>query len=381
MNPLRQLAKLGQATWLDYLDRPLMTSGRLQHFIEEDGLCGITSNPAIFQKAISGSDEYETDIRHFARQGIEAEDMLEHLCVADVQSAADIFQPVFERTNGKHGFVSLEVNPHLAYEAEETVQEGRRLWRALSRPNVFIKVPATRPGLKAIRQLVGEGININVTLLFGLPRYREVAESYLGGLEDRVARGESIDRVRSVASFFLSRIDVLVDPMLDKVAESGGSTSDTAKSLRGNIAIACARVAYQIYQKVRETPRWRDLEKRGAIPQWLLWASTGTKDPEYSDVKYVESLIGPETVNTMPLKTLEAFRDHGRARESLEQSVDEAKRRLDQLDEVGIDLADVAQQLEAEGVEKFNRPFDSLLERLRMNIAWARRAKFAGATR
>lgn len=282
----------------------------------------------------------------------------------DVGRAADLLRPTYDRWGGPRGFVSLEVDPHLAYETDRTMAEARRLWSKLGRPNVFIKVPATLAGLPAIRQLIGEGINVNVTLLFGLPRYEEVVEAYLSGLEDRAGQGGSLRRVSSVASFFLSRIDVLVDPLLEKMAEAGGDRAARAEKLRGQAALASAKKAFAIYKKLFQSDRFRRLAERDATPQWLLWASTGAKNPAYSDVKYIEPLIGPDTVNTMPLETLSAYRDHGRPKARLEQGLAEAEQVLAELAEAGIDIDQVTRQLEKEGVQKFNEPFDLLMETL-----------------
>jgi transaldolase len=360
-NPLLKLQSFGQSIWLDFLSRALLASGRLKRLIEEDGLRGVTSNPAIFEKAIAGSSEYDDDIRTLARQGKSAAEIYEALTVADVQAAADLFRPVYDRLDGRDGFVSLEVSPHLAYDTEGTIAEARHLWSRLGRPNVFIKVPATKPGLPAIRQLISEGVNVNVTLLFGLPRYREVAEAYIAGLEDRAARGLPLDRVASVASFFLSRIDVLLDPVLERIAQEGGTKGEIARGLIGEVAIASAKVAYQIYKEIYRGERFQRLAWQGARTQRLLWASTSTKNPAYSDVKYVEPLIGPDTINTMPLETLNAYRDHGNPAPRLEEGVEHAYRVLEQLAQVGIDIDQATQQLEEEGVHKFVVPFDSLM--------------------
>ena len=363
-NPLLKLSTFGQSIWLDYIRRQMIDSGELKKLIDEDGLKGVTSNPAIFQKAIAGSTDYDKAIRALVQAGKSVEAIYQVLTVEDVQRAADLFRPLYDRMEGKDGFVSLEVNPHLAHDTEGTVAEARRLWQALSRPNVLIKVPATREGLPAIRQLISGGINVNVTLLFGLPRYREVAEAYIGGLEDRAAAGQSLNRVASVASFFLSRIDVLLDPRLEKLAAAGGSQAQTAKDLIGQGAIASAKVAYTIYQEVFGSEQYQKLSRLGARPQRLLWASTSTKNPAYLDVKYVEPLIGPDTVNTLPPETLAAYRDHGDPAARLTEGVDQAAALLTRLPELGLELGQVTQQLEDEGLEKFNQPFDSLMATL-----------------
>lgn len=351
-NPLNQLATFGQSIWLDYIRRDLITSGDLQRLIEEDDLRGITSNPAIFEKAITDSHAYDAAIHALAQQGDSATAIYETLSQQDVQSAADAFRPLYDRTNGKDGYVSLEVNPHLAHDTDGTLQEARRLWATLNRPNVLIKIPATTAGLPAIQQLISEGINVNVTLLFGLPRYRLVAEAYIAGIEARLAQGKPVQHVASVASFFVSRIDALLDPLLEGPA---------AQPLRGQVAIASAKIAYQIYQELFNGERFEALEAQGANVQRLLWASTSSKNPAFSDVKYVEALIGADTVNTLPLETLNAYRDHGEPQARLEHGIAEARQVLAQLLGLGIDLDQLTQQLEDEGVNKFNKPFDKLL--------------------
>lgn len=363
-NPLKRLETLGQSIWLDYIRRDLIASGGLWRLIQEDGLRGMTSNPAIFQKAIANSHDYDEDIRVVALEGKGAEAIYETLSQRDVQCAADEFRPLYDKTDGRDGYVSLEVNPHLAHDTNGTVAEARRLWSALNRPNVFIKVPATVNGLPAIRQLISEGISVNVTLLFGLPRYRQVLEAYIAGIEARVAHGKPVKPVASVASFFLSRIDALVDPLLEKCIVRGGREAEIAKKVQGQVAIASAKMAYQIYKENFGGDRFKKLAARGARVQRLLWASTSTKNPEYSDVKYVEALIGPDTVNTVPPETLDAYRDHGDPKVRLEQNIEEARSVLDRLPELGIRIDDVTRQLEDEGVEKFNKPFDKLLETL-----------------
>ncbi|MFZ5449499.1 MAG: transaldolase [Thermodesulfobacteriota bacterium] len=360
-NPLVKLGAFGQSIWLDYIRRQMIDSGELKKFIDEDGLKGVTSNPAIFEKAIAGSDDYNQAIRTLALAGKSIQEIYQVLTVEDVGRAADLFRPLHDHLHGQDGFVSLEVNPHLAHDTQGTIAEARRLWQALNRPNVLIKVPATKAGLPAIRQLISEGVNVNVTLLFGLPRYKEVAEAYLSGLEARAATGATLNRVASVASFFLSRIDVLLDPQLEAMAAAGGANAKGAKELQGQIAIASAKIAYTIYQEIFGSDRFKKLAAQGARPQRLLWASTSTKNPAYPDVKYVEPLIGPETVNTLPLETLEAYRDHGDPASRLTEGVDRAASYLQRLPELGLDLNQATQQLEDEGVEKFNKPFDSLM--------------------
>ncbi len=362
-NPLLKLAACGQSIWLDYIRRQIIDNGELQKLIDADGLKGVTSNPAIFEKAIAGSRDYDKSIRTLAQTGRSIQAIYEALTVEDVQRAADLFRPLHDRLDGADGFVSLEVNPHLARDTQGSIAEARRLWQALSRPNVLIKIPATQEGLPAIRQLISEGINVNVTLLFGLPRYREVAEAYIAGLEARAAQGKPL-KVASVASFFLSRIDVLLDPKLEALAAAGGPQALGAKELVGQVAIASAKVAYTIYQEIFGSARFQALAAKGARPQRLLWASTSTKNPAYPDVKYVEPLIGPNTINTLPPETIEAYRDHGNPAARLAEGVDRAAAYLQRLPELGLDLNQATQQLEDEGVDKFNKPFDSLMSTL-----------------
>jgi transaldolase len=362
VNPLKELGTLGQSLWLDYIRRDLIASGKLRRLIEEDGLRGMTSNPSIFEKAIADSHDYDEDIRAIAFSGKGAETIYETLSQHDVQDAADEFRALYDRTDGKDGYVSLEVNPHLAHDTKGTIEEARRLWAALGRPNVLIKVPATANGLPAIQQLIGEGISVNVTLLFGLPRYRQVAEAYIAGLEARAAQGQPLKHLASVASFFVSRIDALVDPLLERLIAQGCKESDLARKAHGQIAIASAKMAYQNYKEIFADDRFRKLATKGARVQRLLWASTSTKNPDYSDVKYVEALIGPDTVDTAPLETLDAYRDHGEPKARLEQDVKEARWVLDRLPELGISIDTVTRQLEDEGVEKFIKPFDKLME-------------------
>ena len=363
-NPLLKLAEFGQSVWLDYIRRHMLTSGELLQLIEEDGLKGVTSNPAIFEKAIAGSHDYDESILTLARKGKSVEEIYQILTVEDIRQAADLFRPLYDRLDGKDGYVSLELNPHLARDTHGSIAEARKLWKALDRPNVFIKVPATREGLPVIRQLISEGINVNVTLLFGLLRYREVAEAYIAGLEERAALGLPLARVASVASFFLSRIDVKMDPKLEQIMAAGGPQAEIAANLRGEVAIASAKVAHcKYYRNIFESPRWRALADEGARPQRLLWASTGTKNPAYSDVKYVEALIGPDTINTMPAETLNAYRDHGNPAPRLVCPIEleRAEEVLKNLSKLGIDLNKVTQELEDEGIDKFIQPFDALL--------------------
>jgi transaldolase len=372
-SPLKQLGTLGQSLWLDYISRELIASGALKRMIVQDGLRGMTSNPAIFEKAIVDGREYDAAIRAMARAKKSAMEIYEALSQRDVQSAADEFRPLYERTGGADGYVSLEVNPHLARDTQGTIREARRLWRALDRPNVMIKVPATAQGLPAIEQLIGEGINVNVTLLFSLPRYREVAQAYCAGLAARLARHKSVSRVASVASFFLSRIDVLIDPLLEKAIARGGPRAAPARKAHGQTAIASAKEAYRIYQEIFEGEQFQSAIEEGARPQRLLWASTGTKNPHYSDVKYVDAIVGPNTVNTAPPKTIDAYRSHGDPKERLEEGIGEAGDVLKSLTKLGISLDAATRHLEDEGIEKFNAPFDKLLKTLEKERVAAQR--------
>ena len=363
-NPLKELEKIGQSVWLDYIRRDLIAGGGLKRLVEEDGLRGMTSNPAIFEKAISECHDYDADIRTMALVGMDEKAIYETLSRRDVQDAADEFRPLYDRTDGGDGYVSLEVNPHLAHDTRGTVREARRLWSALNRPNAMIKVPATVEGLPAIRQLTGEGINVNVTLLFGLPRYRQCADAYIEGVAARLSQGAEVSRLASVASFFVSRMDTLVDPLLEKITAAGGWEAELAKKARGEAAIASAKMAYQIYKEIFGSERFRGLAAQGARPQRVLWASTGTKNPDYPDVKYVEALIGPGTINTIPVETLNAYRDHGVPQARLELDIGKAVGILEGLAKLGIHIDAVTQQLEKEGVEKFIKPFDKLMEAL-----------------
>lgn len=352
-NKVKQIHSFGQSIWLDFIDRDIIKSGKLKSLIDEDGVRGVTSNPAIFEKAITSSADYDADIAQLANDSDNNEDIFFGLAVKDIQNATALFKGVYDESKGEDGYVSLEVSPFLALKEKETAEQAEKLWKQVDRENVMIKIPGTKPGLAAIRQSIAKGININVTLLFGLPRYEEVTEAYISGLEDHLAAGHKIGHISSVASFFLSRIDVLVDPMLD---EKG------LGNLKGEVAIASAKKAYEIYKRVFSGERWEKLVAQGAKPQRLLWASTSSKNPAFKDTKYVEALIGPDTVDTVPLETIEAFRDHGIAENTLEQGLDNATEILNKLRSAGIDIDQITQQLEDEGIEKFNKPFEKLLQ-------------------
>jgi transaldolase / glucose-6-phosphate isomerase len=374
-NCLLALGDAGQAVWLDFLNRKILDNGELKRLIAEDGLKGVTSNPSIFEKAIGEGDAYDARLRRLIEAGdAQVGDLYERLAIADIQTAADQLRPLYDSLKGADGYVSLEVSPYLAMDTQATIAEARRLWRAVDRPNVMIKVPGTKPGVPAIRALIGEGININVTLLFGIDAYLAVADAHMGGLEDFKAAGGDIAKVHGVASFFVSRIDGMIDKKIDgRLATAIGDEAETLKCLRGKVAIANAKIAYQRYLELIAAPRWKALAAAGAAPQRLLWASTGTKDPAYSDVLYVETLIGPDTVNTMPPKTMDAFRDHGQVRERLTESVDNARAVLAGAERVGLDLAGVTDALVVDGVEKFAEAFDALL-----GAVAAKRAKILG---
>lgn len=370
-NPLLKLESLGQSIWMDFIRRGTIASGELNQLIKEDRLRGVTSNPSIFEKAIAGSHDYDDAIRNLALDGKNADQIYTALTVEDIQRTADLFRPLYDRLDGVDGFVSLEVSPYLARDTVRTIADARRLWVAVARPNVMIKVPATLEGLPAIQQLIGEGINVNITLLFGLHRYRQVAEAYIRGLETRAVQGKPLKSVASVASFFLSRIDVLLDPRLQKMMVVDKPKADLAATFHGETAIFSAKAAYRIYKELFESERFDKLKAQGARTQRLLWASTSTKNPAYSDLKYVEALIGSETINTIPLETLAAYRDHGKPAPRLTNDAVKASETLRRLGEVGIDLDAVTQQLEDEGIQKFVKAFDQLMNTLKEKRAAA----------
>ncbi len=363
MNPLLQLHEHGQSYWLDNLTRGMVQSGELARRVTEEGLRGVTSNPAIFQKAISKGREYDEDIERLSREGLSASRIYDRLVVDDIRAACDVLLPLHRESEGTDGFVSLEVSPYLAHDTEGSLDEARRLFRAVERPNVMIKIPGTAAGVPAIEEALFEGIPINITLLFSVASYEAVAEAYLRALERRAEAGLRVDDVASVASFFLSRIDVLVDRLLGHRLrpDPDGDDAPGAERLLGRAAVANAKLAYAGFRRTLQTQRWRALAERGARPQRLLWASTSTKDPLYEEVRYVEPLIGPDTVNTMPEKTIRAFADHGVVAETVEEGLEEARAVMRDLERVGIDFAAVTRQLEDEGVQKFIDPFDTLL--------------------
>jgi transaldolase len=360
MTKLEQLTELGQAVWLDFIRRSLITSGRLQALVDE-GLRGMTSNPTIFDQAIAGSDDYDEDLRRLVANTRSLLEIYEALAMDDIRRAADVLRPVYNATDGIDGFVSLEVNPQLARDTEGTIAEGRRLFAALGRPNIMIKVPATPAGVPAIRTLIGDGVNVNVTLIFSLDHYRAVAGAYISGLEDLAAGGGILSQVASVASFFVSRIDTATDLALDRWAGDSKFPTSKAQSLKGKTAIASAKAAYALFGEIFSGERWERLTAQGARVQRPLWASTSTKNPAYPDTMYVDTLIGPHTVNTVPPATLDAFRDHGTVAPTLEKGLSEARAQLARLADLGIDLAAITQKLQDDGVAAFARSFDSLL--------------------
>jgi len=354
--PLQQLSALGQSVWLDFLSRDVIRGGQLQQLIDDFAVVGATSNPTIFQKAMTAGDAYDAQLQELTAGGSDAAEAFWALAEQDIRDACDVFRPVWDGSGGRDGYVSLEVDPRLAYDTLETFREAIRLHQTVDRPNLMVKIPATKPGLAAIEDVVAKGRSINVTLIFSLRRYAEVAESYIRGIERLVAEGGDPRKVASVASFFVSRIDTEADRRLD---ELGGH-----EELKGKLAIANARLAYRHYQQAFAGPRWEFLAGKGATPQRVLWASTSTKNPAYPDVMYVEELIGPDTVNTMPEETIEAYQDHGSPAPRLLQGLDEAERVFKELERAGIDYDDVTDTLEREGVEKFADSFAALIAAL-----------------
>ena len=363
-NPLIELTNLGQSIWYDNIERRLMTSGELKRMIEEDQVRGVTSNPAIFEKAISSSDDYLDQIRELVAQHKSSTEIYEALAIRDIQNAADTLAPVFDKTQGKDGYVSLECSPLLAHETAATIDEARRLWKEVARRNVMIKIPGTPAGMPAIEQCIYEGININITLLFSLEAYEKTMEAYIRGLERRAAEGKPVDGIASVASFFVSRIDTNVDKRLEQMSAESSSEEQKAKlqAIAGRVAIANAKMAYQRFKEIFHGLRFAALKERGAQVQRPLWASTSTKNPAYPDVYYVEALIGAETVDTIPPATLKAFRDHGRARLTIEENLDKERAVLAQLQEAGISLDEVTAQVLDDAVRLFVQPFEKLIQ-------------------
>ncbi len=354
MDRITELHAAGQSLWYDNIQRKLLENGELAAMINAGQIRGVTSNPTIFNNAISKSSDYDAALKPLAAAGMSAEDIFWQLAIHDIQSAADLFRPLYELTKGGDGYVSLEVSPYLANDTENTILEAKRLWERVHRPNLMVKIPATQEGLPAIRESIAAGINVNVTLIFSLQRYAEVIDAYMAGLEDRIKAGHSVNQIASVASFFVSRVDTKVDARLQKV-------SPPQMSLLGKAAIANAKLAYQIFLQTVAGARFSMLQKHGANLQRPLWASTGTKNPAYSDVIYVEELIGPNTVNTVPPQTLAAFADHGRTRLSLVENIEEAHSVIEELEKIGIRMSDVTAELEVEGVKAFADSFTELL--------------------
>ena len=373
-NPLKELTKFGQSVWLDYIRRDLFTSGELKRLIEEDGLRGMTSNPSIFEKAIAGSDLYAKTLAELEkRKDLDAKGRYEQLAIKDIQDAADFLLPVYQQTKKRDGYVSLEVSPYLAHKTQETLDEARRLWKSVGRENLMVKVPGTPEGIPAFQQLISEGININVTLLFAFDVYVRVAEAYVAGLEAFAKSGGDLSRIASVASFFISRIDTLVDGEIDAKLKTATNPADQAllQSLHGKVAIANGKLTYQRYKQIFSGPRWDALASRGAQTQRVLWASTSTKNPKYSDVYYVEELIGPDTVDTIPPATFDAFRDHGKPRASLEENVQAAQETMQGLEKAGISMKAATDKLTAAGVKQFSDDFDKLLDAVKQHAAKA----------
>jgi transaldolase len=377
-NPLKELIKFGQSVWLDYIRRDLLTSGELKRLIEEDGLRGMTSNPSIFEKAITGSAEYTKTLEELEkRKDLDTKGRYEELAIKDIQAAADFLRPVYEQTKKRDGYVSLEVSPYLAHKTQETLDEARRLWKRVDRENLMVKVPGTPEGIPAFQQLISEGININVTLLFAFDVYVRVAEAYIAGLETFAKGGGDVSRIASVASFFISRIDTLVDGEIDAKLKTATNADDQAllRSLHGKVAIANGKLTYQRYKQIFSGPRWDALASRGAQTQRVLWASTSTKNPKYSDVYYVEELIGPGTVDTIPPATFDAFRDHGKPRASLEENVQAAQETMQGLERAGISMKAATDTLTTNGVKQFSDDFDKLLDAVKNRAAKASAAK------
>ena len=362
-NPLRVLNSLGQSVWFDYIRRLELTSGHLKELVDDDGISGVTSNPSIFEKAIAGSNDYDDAIRKLVEEGKETPAIFESLEVEDIRTAADIFRPVYDASEGQDGYVSIEVAPTLARDTHGSIAEAHRLWSEVNRPNILVKIPGTKEGLPAIEQLLAEGININITLLFGIERYEEVAWAYIAALEKRAREGKPLNRIASVASFFVSRIDVMVDKQLEDKLPAAKSPEEKQRLewLEGKTAIANAKLAYVKFKEISASPRFQALAQKGARVQRMLWASTGTKNPKYSDTLYIDTLIGPDTINTMPVASLEAYRDHGKPAARIEQDLDEARTVMQRLAEVGIDLAAVTRKLEDQGVDSFTKDYQKLL--------------------
>jgi transaldolase len=359
-NSLKRLNAAGQAIWLDYIDRPMLRNGDLERRIRDDALTGMTSNPTIFEKALAEGNAYDDQIRSAAGD-FTAMELFELIATTDVRDACDAFRGTYDRTNGADGFVSIEVSPSAANDARASISEATRLWATVDRPNLMVKIPGTVEGAVAVRQLIANGININITLLFAIEAYKRVIDAYVAGLQDRVQAGKEISTIHSVASFFVSRVDTEVDKRLEASIAKSPANQQTLKALEGKSAIANAKLAYKLFQSEIESPRWKALASSGATVQRPLWASTSTKNPVYRDVMYVEQLIGPDTVNTMPPQTVEAFRDHGVVARTVDVGVDEAQRTIDALEQTGISMRDVTGKLLTDGLASFQKSFETLL--------------------
>jgi transaldolase len=373
-NPLLQLKDQGQSVWYDNIDRAQLASGQFKKMLDEDGVVGVTANPTIFEKSISAGNAYDQQITELVKEGKSANEIYEAVVISDIRTVADLLRPIYDSTEGKDGYVSLEVSPELAHDTQGTINEAERFWKLVDRPNLMIKIPATREGIPAIYETLRKGINVNITLIFSLDSYRDVADAYLRALEDRNGAGEDVSTLASVASFFVSRVDTLVDKLLDdKIkATSDAAEQQKLKSLQGKAAIANARLVYQEFERIFGTPRFESLKHVGAHVQRPLWASTSTKNPAYRDVLYAEELIGPDTVDTMPLETIVNFRDHGKVSKTIADDIDGAKATLDELENLGISYQQITQQLQDEGVKKFADSFHQLfagIEKKRQAIA------------
>lgn len=367
-SPIDRLYELGQSLWYDNIERRLINNGKLEEMITRGGIRGLTSNPSIFDKAIRNSDEYSADITRLAEDNLKPEKVYEELAFEDIRSALSMLLPVYEYTNGGDGYASLEVSPYIAYDTDTTLLEAERLWKLVDHPNLMIKIPATQPGLKSIRRAVAAGVNVNVTLIFSISRYLAVVDAYLSGLEDRLSKGLPIENIASVGSFFVSRMDTKIDQQLKKIIVENRPGAEIAEGLLGKSAIANARLAYQEFKKIFQSQRFRELDAQGANLQRPLWASTSTKNPSYPDTLYVDSLIGQHTVNTVPQKTYDAFLDHGTAEMTIENDIENARQVFLQLEELGISIDTVTNELEEEGVKAFADSFTSLLKSLERRL-------------
>jgi len=367
-NPLLELQRWGQSPWLDYIARDLIDSGEIERLIKEEGISGITSNPTIFEKAVTSGSYYDEAIKLLSQEGKTAEEIYEVITTQDVRAAADLLKGVYQHSDGEDGYVSIEVPPKYAYDVEETVRSATTLFNLIGRDNILIKVPATEEGMRAIPRLISRGININITLIFSLPQYKKAANAYIQGLKEKEGRGEDLKGVSSVASIFVSRIDTAIDPMLDDLASQEKDKAEEILSLRGRIAIANCKLIYQAFTQIFSSPDFLKLTGKGARIQKIVWGSTSTKDPQYSDIKYVAGLIGRGTINTMPLPTIWAFKDHGIVGATLEEGLEEAERELNKIKEWGIDLEAVCQRIQEEGVKAFATSFDSLLAAIEYKI-------------